>query len=36
VPGTTVRVAVTQLDVRTVTTNPDRVTVDFEMNLTAR
>lgn len=36
VPGTTVRVAVTQLDVRAVTTNPDRVTVDFEMNLTAR
>jgi hypothetical protein len=36
VPGTTVRVAVTQLDVRTVTTNPERVTVDFEMNLTAR
>jgi hypothetical protein len=36
VPGTTLRVAVTRLDVTTVTTSPDRVTVDFEMNLTAR
>jgi hypothetical protein len=36
VPGTTLRVAVTQLDVTAVTTGPDRVTVDFEMHLTAR
>ena len=36
VPGTTIRVAVTQLDVTTVTTNPDRVAVGFEMNLAAR
>jgi hypothetical protein len=36
VPGTSIRVTVTQLDVRTVTTSPDRVTVNFEMNLTAR
>jgi len=36
VPGTAIRVAVTDLNITAVTTQPDRVTVDFEMKLTAR
>jgi len=36
VPGTAIRVAVTELDVTGVTTQPDRVTVNFEMKLNAR
>jgi hypothetical protein len=36
VPGTAIRVAVTDLNITSVTTQPDRVTVDFEMKLNAR
>ena len=36
VPGTAIKVAVTGLDIKGVTTQPDRVTVDFEMKLNAR
>jgi len=36
VPGTAIRVAVTDLNITAVTTQPDRVTVDFEMKLNAR
>ena len=36
VPGTAIKVSVTQLDIARVTTQPDRVKVDFEMKLTAR
>jgi hypothetical protein len=36
VPGMPVRVAVTELQIEAVTTQPDKVTVDFEMKLTAR
>jgi len=35
VAGTAIRVAVTGLDVTAVTTQPDKVTVEFEMKLTA-
>jgi hypothetical protein len=36
VPGTAIKVTMTQLDIARVTTQPDRVKVDFEMKLTAR
>ena len=36
VPGTAIKVAVTGLDITGVTTQPDKVTVDFEMKLNAR
>lgn len=36
VPGMAIRVVVTGLDIERVTTQPDKVTVDFEMKLTAR
>jgi hypothetical protein len=36
VPGTAIKVAVTMLDITAVTTQSDRVTVDFEMKLNAR
>jgi hypothetical protein len=36
VPGTAIRVAVTGLEIEGVTTQPDKVTVDFEMKLNAR
>jgi hypothetical protein len=36
VPGTAIKVTVTGLDIGRVTTQPDRVKVDFEMKLTAR
>jgi hypothetical protein len=36
VPGMPVRVAVTELHVDAVTTQPDKVTIDFEMKLAAR
>jgi hypothetical protein len=36
VPGTAIKVAVTGLDITGVTTQPDKVTVDFEMKLYAR
>jgi hypothetical protein len=36
VPGMPVRVAVTDVQIEAVTTQPDKVTVDFEMKLTAR
>src|ERR1700730_8671263 len=36
VPGMAISVVVTGLDIERVTTQPDKVTVDFEMKLTAR
>jgi hypothetical protein len=36
VPGTAIKVTMTQLDIARVTTQPDRVKVDFEMKLNAR
>ena len=36
VPGTAIKVTMTQLDIARVTTQADRVKVDFEMKLTAR
>jgi len=36
VPGVPIRVAVTALEIKSVTTQPERVTVGFEMNLNAR
>jgi hypothetical protein len=36
VPGTAIKVTVTGLDIGQVTTQPDRVKVDFEMKLSAR
>jgi hypothetical protein len=36
VPGMAISVAATGLDIRRVTTQPDKVTVDFDMKLTAR
>ena len=36
VPGVPIRVAVTALEIKSVTTQPEKVTVGFEMNLNAR
>ena len=36
VPGTTVKVSVTDLEIAGVTTQADKVTVEFEMKLSAR
>jgi hypothetical protein len=36
VPGVPIRVAVTALEIKSVTTQPEKLTVGFEMNLSAR